>query len=100
MSVSADSGFTNPFASFRFPVHRVPSAYCLRCPVGKVRATCQIDCVEPLRQLLQQKSEEVAAVIVEPLLQGAGGMIVHPVEFLQQVRELCSTYDVCLTADE
>jgi adenosylmethionine-8-amino-7-oxononanoate aminotransferase len=68
--------------------------------VGKERATCQIDCVEPLRQLLQQKSKEIAAVIVEPLLQGAGGMIVHPVEFLQRVRELCSTHDVLLIADE
>jgi adenosylmethionine-8-amino-7-oxononanoate aminotransferase len=100
MSVSADSGFTDRFAGFRFPVHRVHSAYCLRCPVGKERTSCQIDCVESLQQLLKQKSGEIAAVIVEPLLQGAGGMIVHPVEFLQRVRELCSTYDVLLIADE
>lgn len=100
MSVSADSGFTEPFASFRFPVHRVPSAYCRRCPVGKKRETCHIDCVEPLRELLINKSTEIAAVIVEPLLQGAGGMIVHPVEFLQQVRELCTAHDVLLIADE
>jgi len=100
MSVSADSGFTDPFARLRFPVHRVHSAYCLRCPVGKERASCQIDCVESLRQLLEQKSGELAAVIVEPLLQGAGGMIVHPAEFLQRVRELCSAHDVLLIADE
>jgi adenosylmethionine-8-amino-7-oxononanoate aminotransferase len=100
MSASADSGFTDPFAGFRFPVHRVHSAYCLRCPVGKERASCQIDCVDSLRELLEQKSGEIAAVIVEPLLQGAGGMIVHPVEFLQRVRELCSTHDVLLIADE
>ena len=100
MSVSADSGFTDPFASFRFPVHRVPSAYCLRCPVGKERATCQIDCIDALGELLRQKSEEIAALIVEPLLQGAGGMIVHPVGFLQWVRELCTSHDVLLIADE
>ena len=39
-------------------------------------------------------------MIVEPLLQGAGGMIVHPVEFLQRIRELCTQYDVLLIADE
>jgi adenosylmethionine-8-amino-7-oxononanoate aminotransferase len=100
MSVSADSGFTDPFASFRFPVHRVHSAYCLRCPVGKERATCRIDCVDSLRQLLEQRSGEIAAVIVEPMLQGAGGMIVHPAEFLQRVRELCSIHDVLMIADE
>ena len=100
MSVSADSSFTDPFRGFLFPVHRVHSAYCYRCPVGKVRASCAIDCVEQLAQLLEQKSDEIAAVIVEPLLQGAGGMIVHPLEFLQRVRALCSEANVLVIADE
>lgn len=100
MSVSANSTFTDPFSSMRFPVHRVHSAYCCRCPVGKTRATCDIDCVDQLRELLEQKHSEIAAVIVEPLLQGAGGMIVHPVEFLQRVRALCTQYEVPLIADE
>jgi adenosylmethionine-8-amino-7-oxononanoate aminotransferase len=100
MSVGADSAFTAPFRDLLFPVHRVPSAYCYRCPVGKTRATCAIDCVAPLRRLLQEKHGEIAAVIVEPLLQGAGGMIVHPVEFLQRVRQLCSEFGVLLIADE
>jgi adenosylmethionine-8-amino-7-oxononanoate aminotransferase len=100
MSVSAESGFTDPFRNLLFPVQRVHSAYCYRCPVGKTRDTCKIECVERLARLLEQKHEEIAAVIVEPLLQGAGGMIVHPVEFLQQVRRLCSEYDVLLIADE
>ncbi|HTR46881.1 MAG TPA: adenosylmethionine--8-amino-7-oxononanoate transaminase [Verrucomicrobiae bacterium] len=100
MSVGADSDFTSPFASFLFPVHRVHSAYCFRCPVGKTRATCDIDCLERLRLLLHEKHGEIAAVIVEPLLQGAGGMIVHPVEFLQRVRRLCTEHGVLLIADE
>ncbi len=86
MSVGAESGFTEPFRALLFPVHRVHSAYCYRCPVGKKRATCDIDCVDELERLLAEKHGEIAAVIVEPLLQGAGGMIVHPVEFLQRVR--------------
>ncbi|MGH9780851.1 MAG: adenosylmethionine--8-amino-7-oxononanoate transaminase, partial [Candidatus Acidiferrales bacterium] len=100
MSVSADSLFNDPFRNFRFPVHRVHPAYCYRCPVGKTRATCNIDCVEQLAQLLEEKSTEIAAVIVEPLLQGAGGMIVHPIEFLQRVRNLCTQHNVFLIADE
>jgi adenosylmethionine---8-amino-7-oxononanoate aminotransferase len=100
MSVSADSSFVDPFRSFRFPVHRVHSAYCYRCPVGKRRDSCNIDCVEQLERLLEEKHSEIAAVIVEPLLQGAGGMIVHPVEFLRRVRSLCSEHDVLLLADE
>jgi adenosylmethionine-8-amino-7-oxononanoate aminotransferase len=100
MSVGADSAFNEPFRSMLFPVHHVHSAYCHRCPVGKTRATCSIDCVEQLERLLEEKSGDIAAVIVEPLLQGAGGMIVHPVEFLQRVRKACDAHDVLLIADE
>jgi adenosylmethionine-8-amino-7-oxononanoate aminotransferase len=100
MSVSADSTFTDPFRGMRFPVHRVHSAYCYRCPVGKTRATCNIECADQLERLLEEKGGEIAAVIVEPLLQGAGGMIVHPVEFLQRVRRLCTEHNVLLIADE
>jgi adenosylmethionine-8-amino-7-oxononanoate aminotransferase len=100
MSVGATSAFTDPFRDLLFPVHRVHSAYCYRCPVGKTRATCSIDCVDKLRGLFEEKHGEIAAVIVEPLLQGAGGMIVHPVEFLQQVRRLSTEHGVLLIADE
>jgi adenosylmethionine---8-amino-7-oxononanoate aminotransferase len=100
MSVSADSPFTGPFSSFRFSVHRAHSAYCLRCPVGKRRSDCEIDCVQSLQKLLEQHAGRTAAVIVEPLLQGAGGMIMHPVEFLQRVRDLCTAHKVLLIADE
>lgn len=100
LSVGADSAFTEPFSAFRFPVHRVPSAYCHRCPVGKVRSSCHIDCADALASLLAEKHGEIAAVIVEPLLQGAGGMIIHPVEFLERVRQLSSAHDVLLIADE
>jgi adenosylmethionine---8-amino-7-oxononanoate aminotransferase len=100
MSVGADSDFVSAFQAMRFPVLRVPSAYCFRCPVGKVRANCEIDCTGPLERLFQERHDEIAAVIIEPLLQGAGGMIVHPVEFLQRIRALCTQYDVLLIADE
>ena len=100
MSASDRSAFTAPFSSMMFPVHRVHSAYCYRCPVGKTRTTCDIDCVAQLAALLDEKHGEIAAVIVEPLLQGAGGMIVHPREFLQRVRRLCTEHNVLLIADE
>ncbi len=100
MSVSDDSPFTEPFAAMRYPVHRVHSAYCYRCPVGLRRETCHIECAQQLETLLTEPAGKIAAVIVEPLLQGAGGMIVQPAEFLQRVRALCTKYDVLLIADE
>jgi adenosylmethionine-8-amino-7-oxononanoate aminotransferase len=53
-----------------------------------------------LEALMAERGDHIAAVIVEPLLQAAGGMIVHPVEFLQKVRALCTKHDVLLIADE
>jgi adenosylmethionine-8-amino-7-oxononanoate aminotransferase len=100
MSVSDDSPFTEPFRAMRYPVNRVHSAYCYRCPVGLQRESCHIECVQQLEGLLASRGEQIAAVIVEPLLQGAGGMIVHPVEFLKKVRALCTKHDVLLIADE
>ena len=100
MSVSDDSPFTDPFRAMRYPVHRVHSAYCYRCPVGLRRETCHIECVGRLEEMLEERGDKIAAVIVEPLLQAAGGMIVHPVEFLQKVRALCTEHDVLMIADE
>jgi len=100
MSVSDDSPFTAPFESMRFPVLRTDSAYCAHCPVGLARATCHIECLDKLAKLLAEQADEIAAVIVEPLLQGAGGMIVHPEEFLAGVRRLTAAHDVLLIADE
>jgi adenosylmethionine-8-amino-7-oxononanoate aminotransferase len=100
MSVSDDSPFTDPFRSMRYPVHRVHSAYCYRCPVGLRRETCHIECIQQLEALLAEKNGQIAAIIVEPLLQAAGGMITHPVEFLKKIRSLCSQYEVLMIADE
>jgi adenosylmethionine-8-amino-7-oxononanoate aminotransferase len=100
MSVSDDSPFTAAFESLRLPILRTHSAYCAHCPVGLTRATCHIECLGKLERLLAERGHEIAAVIVEPLLQGAGGMIVHPEEFLAGVRRLTAAHDVLLIADE
>jgi adenosylmethionine-8-amino-7-oxononanoate aminotransferase len=53
-----------------------------------------------MEQLLGAHSGEVAAVIMEPLVQGAGGMIVHPEGYLRAVHELCDRHGVLLICDE
>ena len=100
MSVSEASAFTDAFKDMLFPVLRTHSAYCYRCPVGKERETCHIECLDKLQGLLEEQGGEVAAMIVEPLIQGAGGMIMHPPEFLKRTRELCSRHGVLLIVDE
>lgn len=100
MSVSEASIFTEPFAPWLFPVRRAHAPYCYRCPLGLTRPSCQIACLNDLERILQEEGERVAAVIVEPMLQGVGGMIVWPAEFLAGVRRLCDRFGTLLIADE
>jgi adenosylmethionine-8-amino-7-oxononanoate aminotransferase len=56
--------------------------------------------VPQMERLLRDHEGEVAAVIMEPLVQGAAGMLIHPAGYLRAVRELCDRYDVLLILDE
>ena len=100
MSVSAESVFTRPFTPMLFPVRRAHAPYCFHCPVGLTRERCAIDCLTDLDTQLAECGDTVAAVIVEPMLQGAGGMITWPAEFLAGVRRLCDRSGALLIADE
>lgn len=60
----------------------------------------QSDDIAEFRELIEQHHDSLAAVILEPLVQGAGGMRVYCAEYLRQVRQLCDQYDVLLILDE
>ncbi len=100
MSASEDSLFTQPFATMLFPVVRAHAPYCYRCPLGLERATCNIACLDDLEARLRELGDTAAGVLVEPMLQAAGGMIVWPAEFLAGVRRLCDRYGTLMIADE
>ena len=61
---------------------------------------CSNHCLEKLERVLELKNEEIAGLIVEPIVQGASGIIVMPNEFLTKVETLCRQYNVLLLADE
>ena len=100
MSASEHSVFTRAFAPVLFPVVRAHAPYCYRCPLGLRRDSCRIDCLGDLEQNLAVNGDSVAGVLIEPMLQGAGGMIVWPPEFLAGARRLCDEYGTLLIADE
>jgi adenosylmethionine-8-amino-7-oxononanoate aminotransferase len=100
MSVSEESVFTDAFRPLLFQVTRADAPYCYRCPLKLERASCQIDCLGSLEEAVKHHGDSVAGVLVEPMLQGAGGMVVWPGEFLAGVRRLCDRYGTLLIADE
>ncbi len=56
--------------------------------------------IQSFKELLVENKESICAVILEPIVQGAGGMRFYHPQYLRQVRELCDTYQVLLIADE
>lgn len=61
---------------------------------------CSEQDIEDFSQLLQQHGQQLAAVIMEPIVQGAGGMYFYSAEYLQRVRTLCDEHGVLLILDE
>src|SRR5262245_55533913 len=100
VSVSDLARFHNLFTPLLFPTVRAPSHYCYRCPLGLERATCRIDCVGALAALVKGHADTLAAVVVEPLVQAAAGMVTAPPGYLRRVREVTREHDVLLIADE
>jgi len=83
-------------------VYHAPYANCYRCPVGLRAESCAAECLAFVEdQILVHlvSPDEVAAVIVEPI-QGEGGYVVPPAQFLERLRELTRRYGMLLIADE
>ncbi|RLA98068.1 MAG: adenosylmethionine--8-amino-7-oxononanoate transaminase [Deltaproteobacteria bacterium] len=100
VSVGGIDLFHRIFSPLLFPTYRVKAPYCYRCPEGLQYPGCGLACLRALEETLKRHHRECAALIIEPVVQGAAGMIVHPPGFLRRVRELCTEYGVLMIADE
>jgi adenosylmethionine-8-amino-7-oxononanoate aminotransferase len=100
VSVGDLARFHHLFAPLLFPTVRAPSPYCYRCPLGLERSSCHNECFQRLAGLVREQADHLAAVVIEPLVQGAAGMITSPPGFLRQVRQVTRECGVLLIADE
>ncbi|WP_408640692.1 adenosylmethionine--8-amino-7-oxononanoate transaminase [Salinimonas sediminis] len=69
-------------------------------PQTRFGQTFSEDDILPLEELFARHHHEIAALIIEPVVQGAGGMRIYHPEYLKRCRQLCDTYDVLLICDE
>jgi adenosylmethionine---8-amino-7-oxononanoate aminotransferase len=79
---------------------KTPSPYCYRCPIGKTPKECSIDCAGELEQALARENGRVCAVIVEPGVQAAAGILVLPEGFLTRTKAACEKHGALLILDE
>ncbi len=100
VSVGGIDIYKKIFNPLVFETLKVSAPYCYRCPQNKEQCKCSIDCIAEVESLFKHRHNEIAAMIVEPLVQGAAGMRMYPPQYLTKVRELCDRYDILLIDDE
>ena len=100
MSLMGAFPLKHGYGPFAVGTHHSPNAYCYRCPVGLTRESCEVACARFVDRVYEQSTEHrLAAVIVEPV-QGVGGVIHHPPEFLSHLRSFCDRTGALLVFDE
>ena len=99
-SVGGIARFQGIFGPLLFDVIRAPLPDPRRLPKGTSPADAAAFFLDEVAALLQAHHDEVAALVVEPLVQCAAGMVMHPAGFLRGVRNLTRQYNVLLIADE
>lgn len=100
VSVGGIPLFHDLFHPLLFPCDFAPSPCCYRCPLEMTYPSCSLACTDELENTVRRVHEEAAALIIEPLVQGAAGMLVAPPGYLARVREICTRYDLLMIADE
>src|SRR5512136_2327952 len=92
--------FHRIFKPLLFPVHHAPQPYCYRCPLGKAWPACALACADEVEEVFAAHPGQVAALVLEPVMQGADGMIAQPPGWLPRMREICDRHGALLVCDE
>ncbi|WP_457568731.1 adenosylmethionine--8-amino-7-oxononanoate transaminase [Desulfurobacterium sp.] len=98
VSIGGIDLFHSMFRELMFETFKVPSPHPYR--FDGTKEECMEYSLSVMESILKERGDEVAAVVMEPLVQAAAGIIVHPEGFLKGVRELCNKYGVLLILDE
>ena len=102
MSIGRTEAFHRPYFPLLFKVHFAPTPFAYRPPLTGNPSPVEVRdfCLGRLESILQEHHSRIAAIALEPIVQGAAGMIVQPDGFLRRVRDLANQFGVLLICDE
>ncbi len=100
VSVGGIDLFHSIYKPLLFQTRKIDSPYCYRCPHGLIYPDCQKTCLVFAERTIQKYASVTAALVIEPLVQGAAGMLMQPPGYLKKIRELCTKYRILMIADE
>ena len=100
VSVGGIDLFHKVYGPLLFKTFKAPSPYCYRCQLKLTRQSCNMACIGEFEKIVKAHKDEICAVIIEPHMQGAGGMIVQPEGFLSAIRKITKKNRLLLIADE
>jgi adenosylmethionine-8-amino-7-oxononanoate aminotransferase len=100
MAVGYLPSFHAAYRPLLFPVYKVKTPDCSGCLPGTTPENCGLQCFSAMESTILEHAGELAAVIVEPLCQGAAGMKMYPAKYLRKLGELCRENRILLIVDE
>ncbi|HEY6100335.1 MAG TPA: adenosylmethionine--8-amino-7-oxononanoate transaminase [Anaeromyxobacter sp.] len=92
--------FHRIFKPLLFGVHHAPQPYCYRCPLAKSFPGCGMACADEVEKIFEARPGKIAALVLEPVMQGADGMIAQPPGYVRRMREICDRHGALLVCDE
>jgi len=100
VSVGGIDLFHRCYKHLLFATLTTPSPVAMRIPAGHTKESWLAFCFEEVGRLVREHQSRIAGVVMEPIVQGAAGILVHPPGFLRHVRQLCTEFNIPLIADE
>ncbi len=100
VSVGGIDLFHSLYKPLLFHTRKLEAPHCYRCTYGLNYPECQKTCFMHAERTIQKYASVTAALILEPLVQGAAGMLIQPPGFVKRIRELCTRNNILMIADE
>ena len=100
VSVGGIELFHSIYKPLLFETIRITYPYCYRCPLNLKYPDCGLYCAKEAEKIIKVHAEESCALIIEPMIQGASGMITMPAGYMKKIERACKDNGVLLILDE